>query len=108
MMNRVFVAEFRYGTPFLSVVTCIKETTKTVSIERDSIDHLLGRNYLPGRLHKEKYYIAEDGRKAVYFLLEKAQGRLKSLQQEQAKMNSTVKMLQQLYVETTPDLDSDD
>ena len=101
MMNRVFVAEFRYGTPFLSAVTCIKETAKTVSIERDSIDHLLGRNYLPGRLHKEKYYITEDGREAVHFLLGKAQKRLAALQQQQAKLNSTIKMLQQLYEETT-------
>ena len=81
-MTKLYVAEFACGKANFATVESIKETPKNHIIDWTATKQLWGWQYIPSRLHKDKYHCFLAAEDALDYLLSKMNQNISNLEAE--------------------------
>lgn len=92
-----FIAKYQYGEPSLYKVTVVKETEKTLFIEKPV--KIMGWIYLPNRISKGSYSIFDTHLESVRWLASKSGQHIVELKEQIEKERATFDYLNRLSYE---------
>ena len=97
MTNQIFVAEFRYGKPAITLVTIKKETPKQYQVE--STKDLIGWVHFGRRIDKEHTACFDSMAEALRYLRGEARKHMRKLQVETSLARSQIASIEQMIEE---------